>query len=328
VPVLIGALGRRCVQPSRNSAAALQDGSSLCAGPRVVHPYLHWRRVCQGMNVGRGAGLGVIHCPPYPRQVPKVAFGRTGQGPRCTRSCQRRRRRPCGGRPQADDQAPGWGGGSSLRWVGLAVRRASWDGEASVPDAMSGEGRETASLTYGPQARSRRVPGDMMMDWVTPACGGAAAQSHWAVRNPGIPALARSDKDVPGAGRGDDPSRWWCRPRPTPARSPSDHGGRCRLGDDRERVLAEIGEHVYGLADDAPGLRQGGPVGSLWPKAARSAIAAFARASWLAHARAWRGAGRARRPAPLRGCPRGRQGNALRVGRLRRDRETRCLVHR
>jgi hypothetical protein len=51
-------------------------------------------------------------------------------------------------------------------------------------------------------------------------------------------------------------------PRPVPVLNLSGDGaGRGRLGDDGERLVAEVGQQVYRLADDAPGLGQAGPVG-------------------------------------------------------------------
>src|SRR5437762_1281820 len=100
------------------------------------------------------------------------------------------------------------------------------------------------------------VPGDMMMDWVTPAGGGAAAQSQQAVRGAG---RARRWRGLT--------VRWrelaavapsWRRASPVPTTlftsQPCDRGGRGGLGDDGERVVAEVGQHVHGLADDASGL--------------------------------------------------------------------------
>ncbi len=49
-----------------------------------------------------------------------------------------------------------------------------------------------------------RCARDKMIDWVTPARRGAAAQSHRAVRGAGGPAVTRSDSVLAGAGRG------WC----------------------------------------------------------------------------------------------------------------------
>ena len=45
-----------------------------------------------------------------------------------------------------------------------------------------GRGRGMGSQPYlGPRGVGR-CPGDMMIDWVSPACGDAAAQSNQAVR--------------------------------------------------------------------------------------------------------------------------------------------------
>ena len=43
-----------------------------------------------------------------------------------------------------------------------------------------GRGREQPALPRS--AGHRRCPGDMMIDWASPACGDAAAQSNQAVR--------------------------------------------------------------------------------------------------------------------------------------------------
>jgi hypothetical protein len=49
-------------------------------------------------------------------------------------------------------------------------------------------------------------------------------------------------------------------PVPRPVLS-GDAAGCGRLGDDGERLITQIGQQVHGLADDAPGLGQAGPVG-------------------------------------------------------------------
>jgi hypothetical protein len=75
---------------------------------------------------------------------------------------------------------PGGGGREPLvadmvqrvRAGGLSVRVISCDGRR--------RGREQPAL---PRSAGRcRCPGDMMIDWVSPPCGDAAAQSNQAVR--------------------------------------------------------------------------------------------------------------------------------------------------
>jgi hypothetical protein len=83
------------------------------------------------------------------------------------------------------------------------------DGECSHLLLVDGEcwvwgvgcGRVAARLTSGAQAAGLG-PGDMMTVGCSPARGGAAAQSDWAVRGAGASvARWRRDKCVPGAGR-------------------------------------------------------------------------------------------------------------------------------
>ena len=62
--------------------------------------------------------------------------------------------------------------GSAVQAGGLSVRVISRGGR--------GRGREQPAL---PRSAGRSCcPGDMMIDWVSPACGDAAAQSNQAVR--------------------------------------------------------------------------------------------------------------------------------------------------
>ena len=92
-------------------------------------------------------------------------------------------------------RAPGQGGpggagsGSGVLACGLSVRGDQpW---------RPGRGQEQPAL---PRSAGRSCcPGDMMIDWVSPACGDAAAQSNQAVRLAG-PAAA--DSGSAGAGRG------------------------------------------------------------------------------------------------------------------------------
>ena len=80
---------------------------------------------------------------------------------------------------------PGGGGRESL--VGGAGCRFSGSGGVAFlcgvisRGGREGPGRGAASLTWVRGAWGR-CPGDMMIDWVSPACGDAAAQSNQAVR--------------------------------------------------------------------------------------------------------------------------------------------------
>jgi hypothetical protein len=76
---------------------------------------------------------------------------------------------------------PGGGGREPLvadlvQWFGVAAFLCGGD----QPWRTGAAGAGAASLTWVRGAW--RCPGDMMIDWVSPACGDAAAQSNQAVR--------------------------------------------------------------------------------------------------------------------------------------------------
>jgi hypothetical protein len=103
-----------------------------------------------------------------------------------------------------------------------------------------------------------RCPGDMMIDWVSPACGDAAAQSDQAVRLACL-GPAAADSGSAGAGRGGSPSgECGCG-------GPGRAGGHVLVtmamgisGRGGEGVVAELGQDVMGLAEDLAGLGQRG----------------------------------------------------------------------
>ena len=120
-----------------------------------------------------------------------------------------------------------------------------------------GRGREQPAL---PRSAGRgRCPGDMMIDWVSPACGDAAAQSNQAVRLALRARPAAADSGSAGAGRG-GPHRvsaaaaWPGRAGGSRA---GHHGGEGVSGGG-ERVVAELGQDVAGLPEDLAGLGQRG----------------------------------------------------------------------
>ena len=61
----------------------------------------------------------------------------------------------------------------------------SSDRRAVIGACSGGVGERQPDLPMAFRRGCCVVPGDMMIDWVTPARGGAAAQSLWVVRGAG-----------------------------------------------------------------------------------------------------------------------------------------------
>src|SRR5688500_648341 len=96
------------------------------------------------------------------------------------------------------------------------------------------------------------VSGDMMIDGLTPPVEGAAAQSLWAVRGAGCRRWRGLTATCPELAAVLYPHRDVRLARShSPASRLSGDRGRCGgLGGDGERVVAELGQDVHGLADD------------------------------------------------------------------------------
>src|SRR5258706_1204321 len=96
-----------------------------------------------------------------------------------------------------------------------------------------------------------------MIDWVSPLCGDAAAQSNQAVRLVLRGRTVAADSGWAGAGRGGPHRVNAAAASLSPARDRVVTSGVDGSGGG-ERVVAELGQDVAGLPDDLAGLRQGG----------------------------------------------------------------------
>ena len=76
---------------------------------------------------------------------------------------------------------PGGGGREPWWWWDL-VQRFRLVAFLCGVTSRGGRGRGQEQPALPRSAGHRRCPGDMMIDWVSPACGDAAAQSNQAVR--------------------------------------------------------------------------------------------------------------------------------------------------
>ena len=136
---------------------------------------------------------------------------------------------------------------------------------------MAGDERKGSQPYLGPRGAGR-CPGDKMIDWVSPPCGGAAAQSNQAARlaywcaRTGRQRLTAARRELAAvvSPSGDD----GCVPAQSWQAAVRGHGrGWCMVtgagSGGGERVVAELGQDVAGLPDDLAGLRQGGALGVL-----------------------------------------------------------------
>src|SRR5258706_11922902 len=96
----------------------------------------------------------------------------------------------------------------------------------------------------------------MMMDWVSPACGGCG-RSVFGGRPRLLHGRCGLTATLAGAGRGGAPSGMVACPGVRIVDIVSDHWADLHRG---ERVVAECGEQMAGLPDDTAGPGQGGPL--------------------------------------------------------------------
>ena len=191
-------------------------------------------------------------CAPCPDSCLGRATGRAGQGARSARVAvpEAPLRRLSGSRSWAAGAgSPGCGGGRVC---------GGWRGPSAEDGVTGGDGRGAAkrgSQAYlGPRALA--APGDMMIDRVSPPAGmrslslfrpsacparQGAARQRLRELTAVVPHLMRAAAASPGSGGVTVMVTGW--------HGPGSGGG--------ERVVAEFGQDVAGLADELAGLRQG-----------------------------------------------------------------------